>query len=87
MILNCLLNLLRLNTDITLRGGCGTVLQESLDKGDVITVCLVDRYLCQDVEKRGKRGRFCGIQAERKLLPTGGSGGQECVFREFQIPG
>ena len=42
MILNGLFNSLWLDADVTLRGGCAAVLQESLDKGDVIAICLVD---------------------------------------------
>ena len=42
MILNCLLNSLRLYADVPLCGGCAAVLQEPLDKGDVIAVRLVD---------------------------------------------
>ena len=42
MILNCLLNFLRLNADITLRGGCGTVLKEPLHQRYVKAVCVVD---------------------------------------------
>ena len=42
MILNCLLNFLRLNTDVLLRGGCGTVLKEPLHQRYVKAVCVVD---------------------------------------------
>ena len=42
MILNCLLNSLRLNADVSLRGGCGTVLKEPLHQRYVKTVCVVD---------------------------------------------
>ena len=42
MILNCLLNSLCLNADISLRGGCATVLQQPLHKGNIATVGLVD---------------------------------------------
>ena len=42
MILYRLFDPLWLDADVTLRGGGTAVLQESLDKGDVIAVCLVD---------------------------------------------
>ena len=42
MILNCLLNLLRLNADIPLRDGCGTVLKEPPHQCYVKAVCVVD---------------------------------------------
>ena len=42
MILNCLLNLLRLNADVSLRGGGTTVLQKPPHKSNVIAVGLVD---------------------------------------------
>lgn len=42
MILNCLLNSLRLNADIPLRGGCGTVLKEPLHQRYVKAVFVVD---------------------------------------------
>ena len=42
MSLNRLFYPLRLNADVTLGDGGGAVLQESLDKGDVIAVGLVD---------------------------------------------
>ena len=42
MILNCLLDFLRLDADISLRGGCGTVLKEPLHQGYVKAVCVVD---------------------------------------------
>jgi len=41
VILNCLLNSLRLNTDIPLRGGGGTVLQKPLHQGNIEAVGLV----------------------------------------------
>ena len=44
MILYCLLNPLRLNADIPLRGGGGTMLQQPLYKGNIEAVGLV--YLC-----------------------------------------
>ena len=42
MILNCLLNLLRFDADVSLRGGCGTVLKEPLHQCYVKAVCVVD---------------------------------------------
>ena len=42
MILNRLFDPLWLDADVTLRGGGTAVLQEPLDKGDVIAVGLVD---------------------------------------------
>lgn len=42
MVLNCLLNALRFNTDITLCGGGAAVLQEVLHKGYIAAVGLVD---------------------------------------------
>ena len=42
MILSCLLNLLRLNADVSLRGGCRTVLKEPLHQRYVYAVCVVD---------------------------------------------
>ena len=42
MILNCLLNFLRFNADVPLRGGCGTVLKEPLHQRYVKAVCVVD---------------------------------------------
>jgi len=42
MILNCLLNFLRLDADITLCGGCGTVLKKPLYQCYVKAVCVVD---------------------------------------------
>ena len=42
MVLNGLFDSLRLNANVTLRGGCTAVLQKPLDKGDVIAICLVD---------------------------------------------
>ena len=42
MILNSLFDPLWLNADVTLCGGGTAVLQEPLDKGDVIAVRLVD---------------------------------------------
>ena len=42
MILNCLLNFLWLNADVSLRGGCGTVLKEPLHQCYVKAVCVVD---------------------------------------------
>ena len=42
MVLNCLLNSLWFNADVPLGCGCGTVLQQSLDKGNVETVIVVD---------------------------------------------
>ena len=42
MSFNGCLNPLRFNTDIALSDGCGAVLQQSLDKGNIITVVLID---------------------------------------------
>jgi len=42
MILNCLLNLLRLNADVSLRGGGTAVLKEPLHQCYVKAVCVVD---------------------------------------------
>ena len=42
MVLNCLLNSLGFDADVPLGGGCGTVLQQSLDKGNVEPVIVVD---------------------------------------------
>ena len=42
MVLNSLFDPLWLNADVTLRGGGTAVLQESLDKSDVIAVFPVD---------------------------------------------
>ena len=42
MILNCLLNFLRLNADVPLCGGCGTVLKEPPHQCYVKAVCVVD---------------------------------------------
>ena len=42
MILNSLFDSLWFNADVTLCGGGTAVLQESLDKGDVVAVGLVD---------------------------------------------
>ena len=42
MILNGLFDPLRLDANVTLRGGGTAVLQEPLDKGDVIVIRLVD---------------------------------------------
>lgn len=42
MVLNGLFDSLRLNTDIALCGGCAAVLQQSLDKDNVIAVGHVD---------------------------------------------
>ena len=42
VILNRLFDSLWFDADVTLRGGGTAVLQEPLDKGDVIAVCLVD---------------------------------------------
>ena len=42
MILNCLLNSLRLNADVPLRGGCTTMLKEPLHQCYVKAVCVVD---------------------------------------------
>jgi len=42
VILNCLLNSLRLNTDIPLRGGCAAVLKKPLHQRYVKAVCVVD---------------------------------------------
>lgn len=42
MILNCVFNSLRFDADVALRYGCGAVLQQSLNKGDVITIRIVD---------------------------------------------
>ena len=44
MSFDCLLYSLRLDADVALRGRCGTVLQEPLNKGDVIVIVFV--YLC-----------------------------------------
>ena len=41
MVLNCLLNALWLDTDVPLRGGCATVLQQPLHKGNIVAVVLV----------------------------------------------
>ena len=41
MILNCLLYSLRLNADVPLRGGGGTVLQKPLHQGNIEAVGLV----------------------------------------------
>ena len=41
MILNCLLNSLRLDADIPLRGGGGTMLQKPLHQGNIEAVGLV----------------------------------------------
>ena len=40
--MNCLLNLLRFDADVSLRGGCGTVLKEPLHQCYVKAVCVVD---------------------------------------------
>jgi len=42
MILNCLLNLLRLNADVPLCGDCAAVLKEPLHQCYVKAVCVVD---------------------------------------------
>ena len=42
MILNGFFDPLRLNANVSLSNRGGTVLEKSLDKGDVITVVLVD---------------------------------------------
>lgn len=42
MVLNGFLYPLRFNTDIALRGGGGTVLQQALDEGDIIAIVLVN---------------------------------------------
>ena len=42
MVLNCLLNALGFDADVPLGGGCGTVLQQSLDKGNVKPIIVVD---------------------------------------------
>lgn len=42
MVLNCLLNSLGFDADVPLGGGSGTVLQQSLDKGNVEPVFVVD---------------------------------------------
>lgn len=42
MVLDCLLNPLRLDADIPLCGGGAAVLQEPLHKGNIITVILVN---------------------------------------------
>ena len=42
MILNCLLNLLRLNADVSLSGGGTAVLKEPLHQRYVKAVCVVD---------------------------------------------
>jgi len=42
MSFDCFFYPLRLNTDVALRGRCGTVLQEPLNKGNVIAVVLVN---------------------------------------------
>ena len=41
MILNCLLDPLRFNADVPLRGGGGTVLQKPLHQGNIEAVGLV----------------------------------------------
>ena len=50
MVLNCLFNSLWLDADVTLCGGGTAVLQEPLDKGDVIAVRLVD-FCCVPLAK------------------------------------
>ena len=42
MILNCLLNSLRLNADVSLGGGCTAVLQEPLYQRNIEAVGIVD---------------------------------------------
>ena len=42
MILNCLLDFLRLDADVPLRGGCGTVLKQPLHQRYVKAVCVVN---------------------------------------------
>ena len=41
MILNCLLNSLRLNTNVSLRGGCAAMLKEPLHQCYIEPVCVV----------------------------------------------
>ena len=42
MILNCLLNSLRLDADIPLRSGCRTMLQKPLYQRYIKAICIID---------------------------------------------
>ena len=62
MILNRLFDPLWLDADVTLRGGGTAVLQEPLDKGDVIAVRLVDYY------EKSDRQFYCILALSKELL-------------------
>ena len=64
MILNCLLNSLRLNADVSLGGGCTAVLQEPLYQRNIEAVGIVGRKgvefvsLKENIDTTTPQGRF-----------------------------
>ena len=68
MTFNCLLNSLRLNANITLRYGSRTVLQEPLNKSNVIAIVLVNLCRVPFAEAVGAYALIAQIVADYSKL-------------------
>ena len=81
VVLNRLLYPLRLDADIALCGGGGAVLQQPLDKGDIVAVILVNLRGIPLAEAVGADVRVAQIITDNvELLPNGALGDREDII-------